>query len=476
MAFRLDIPGQVNIHQLRAIELVASLAPRDGVIVEVGSLFGRSSWAWGASAPQATVYCIDPWQGNQGVALMEARLGIKYGVEQFIEHTKDLPNVKPMQGYSPQDFKNWDKPVDIYYEDAVHVNPILKANLDFWSAKVKPTGVICGDDYRPRFPDVRAGAEGLAKALGRELILVDYFWCLLPSEEALPGAGRVAKALRELGAAAAASADPHPRLSVVPFPALPAVEVGSAALATFRIVNDARAVWSAPAGGARLALSAQPSSGGAGATTFSPLPFHRLEFDMPHNVEATLPTQALRAGRHKLAIDIVDGAGASQLPGGARLVELVVTPSAASPIYRLGQEIDFSRDGDAEAFKQDGWVAGERAHSWTSGPKSKLILPLEALPETDLRLAIKLRPLVAPGKLDRQRLTVLVNGEAVFEGALDKQTDLNVVAPKALARSKSPLEIEFLTPDCAQPAKLIEGSADQKYLGMAVIAMSLSAA
>src|SRR4051794_9544102 len=84
MPYNLSIPGQVSEFQLRAIECVAALVPPGGHVVEVGSLFGCSSWAWARSVdPSVTVHCIDPWEKNEGVRLMEARYGVTYGVEQF---------------------------------------------------------------------------------------------------------------------------------------------------------------------------------------------------------------------------------------------------------------------------------------------------------------------------------------------------------------------------------------------------------
>lgn len=181
MPYNVNIPGQVSEIQLQAIEAVASLIPENGIAVEIGSLFGRSSYAWSKSMPAtASLYCMDPWEKNIGISQMEKRLGIQYSIDTFYDFTKDCENIIAKKGYSPQDFKDWDKTIDLYYEDAVHVDPILSHNLKFWTSHLKPNGIICGDDYRPRFPDVRHGAERLAEQFGRELLTVENFWCLLP--------------------------------------------------------------------------------------------------------------------------------------------------------------------------------------------------------------------------------------------------------------------------------------------------------
>lgn len=182
------IPGQISEFQLRAIETIATLVPEGGNVVEVGSLFGKSSYAWAKSVNSSVqVYCVDPWEGNEGIRPLEKRLNIKYGIEQFKAYTKDCDNITALKGYSPRDFIKWDKAVDLYYEDAVHTNPVLRQNLEFWVSHLTPNGIICGDDYRPRFADVVCEVRKLAHKHRRKLIIVDFFWCLLPtgSSEAL---------------------------------------------------------------------------------------------------------------------------------------------------------------------------------------------------------------------------------------------------------------------------------------------------
>ena len=48
--------------ELQTISQIAQDLPDNATIVEVGSLFGRSSVVWALSAPTATVYCIDRYE------------------------------------------------------------------------------------------------------------------------------------------------------------------------------------------------------------------------------------------------------------------------------------------------------------------------------------------------------------------------------------------------------------------------------
>ncbi|MFM9859767.1 class I SAM-dependent methyltransferase [Pseudoxanthobacter sp. M-2] len=245
MPYNISIPGQVSEWELRAIEALAALVPVGGTIVEIGSLFGRSSWAWAKSAdPSVTVCCIDPWEGNEGIRPMEQAYGISFGIDQFLANVANCPNVQALQGYSPEDFQTWDRPIDLFFEDSVHADPILSANMAFWSSHLRPTGVACGHDYRPRFPDVVAGVRALADRLGRELIVVEYLWCLLPQDDAHPLVASVRLDLRNLAAEseAALASDPwRCSFEVIEPPAR--LTCGVAPQLTVIACNDSRSPW-----------------------------------------------------------------------------------------------------------------------------------------------------------------------------------------------------------------------------------------
>lgn len=251
-----SIPGQVSEFQLQAIEAVASLIPEGGQFVEVGALFGRSSYCWAKSVPaSASVYSIDPWEGNDGVRSLEAAHGITYGIEQFREYTKDCPNLKPLQGYSPNDFTDWSQPLDGYYEDAVHTNPILRQNLDFWVSHLKPGGVVCGDDYRPRFTDVVCEVRNLARKLDRDLFRVDFFWCLLPRFGG-PEIRAVSERLRELEVQSQRAYKFNPASHTLEVLDLPAtLKAGSESRVRVKLTNESRDQWPGWFEGYRISVS-----------------------------------------------------------------------------------------------------------------------------------------------------------------------------------------------------------------------------
>jgi len=53
-----------------------------------------------------------------------------------------------------------DSSLDGCFVDALHTDPHVTEDIDLWTPKVRPGGVICGHDYENRrFPDVKAAVD-----------------------------------------------------------------------------------------------------------------------------------------------------------------------------------------------------------------------------------------------------------------------------------------------------------------------------
>ena len=53
-----------------------------------------------------------------------------------------------------------DGSLDGCFIDALHYDPYISQDIDLWTPKVRPGGVICGHDYENRrFPDVKAAVD-----------------------------------------------------------------------------------------------------------------------------------------------------------------------------------------------------------------------------------------------------------------------------------------------------------------------------
>lgn len=176
------IPGQIGWNELVAMARIARSVPPNGIVVEVGSLFGRSSFVWARNVhPSVTVYCIDPWVREQWIIdLVESRQkpALPFSLEAFRHYTKGLHNIRTIQGYSPDIVKDWDRPVDLVFDDADHDEPGLSRNRDFWVKWVKPGGVFCGDEYHAAYPACLKKTHELAIEWGVPVDHAGLFWWL----------------------------------------------------------------------------------------------------------------------------------------------------------------------------------------------------------------------------------------------------------------------------------------------------------
>lgn len=176
----LKIPGQMTEIELQAVESIARRVPKGGNVVEAGSLFGLSSYTWATTVdPSVTVHCIDPWVREPWVIdLVENKIPgcPEFSYEAFQHFTRSCSNIVPRRGYSPQDFKDWSIPVDVFFDDAMHHDPFFTDSIEFWKHKVLPGGVMCGHDYCSEWPDVMRGVDKLAGELGATVNTQEWFW------------------------------------------------------------------------------------------------------------------------------------------------------------------------------------------------------------------------------------------------------------------------------------------------------------
>lgn len=162
MPYDTNVPGHMSEKELRRIEYLASQVPENGNIVEIGSLFGRSAVAWAKSChPSVTVYCVDFFHN-----IME---NPSYSFfEDFLRHTKDIPNIVPVKAFSPYLFETPlpDIKFDIVFLDALHRNPVDIDNIRYFLPKIKTGGILCGHDYEPNWPDVVENCRVLEREFG----------------------------------------------------------------------------------------------------------------------------------------------------------------------------------------------------------------------------------------------------------------------------------------------------------------------
>lgn len=102
--------------------------------IEIGSFYGESALIISSFPFIKLLVCVD--QLKQGLQFSEKRL---------IHHKE---KIKLIHGTSAKVATKLPEGVfDFVYVDAAHDYDSVKEDLDLWSKKVKPGGLICGHDY-----------------------------------------------------------------------------------------------------------------------------------------------------------------------------------------------------------------------------------------------------------------------------------------------------------------------------------------
>lgn len=146
----------MSIAELQHIEKLAATVPEHGKVLEIGSFYGRSTWAWAKSIPaSATVHCIDPWNGwpiteasKQTMAGIVPPGDMLTVLPPFLENTSDCPNVSYTQDYSQHVLPDLDYgQYDVIFIDGLHSNPGFHNDLIMCCPLVKKGGILSGHDF-----------------------------------------------------------------------------------------------------------------------------------------------------------------------------------------------------------------------------------------------------------------------------------------------------------------------------------------
>ena len=179
--------------ELAVIESWAYSVPANGVIVEIGTFFGRSAVCWAMTADKSVkIYCGDVWPEsivvngyNYMMPYYAPKKNHNYNLWQdFKNNVKEFSNIIPMRGLCPQGITYPGNPIDIFFLDAAHTNPSDWENIEYFLPFIKSTGMICGHDYSTNWPDVVENVHRLEKLLNRKATIYPngYLWSISMSD------------------------------------------------------------------------------------------------------------------------------------------------------------------------------------------------------------------------------------------------------------------------------------------------------
>lgn len=177
------IPGQTDNRELDIIYEWAKTVPENGVIVELGSLFGRTAMALvEGSHPSTKIYCVDHFEkfvntSTKMLAIPDStfwNVGQTYDKEaEFAKNMQGCSNVIPLK-LKPEHNKVYPydgELIDLLFIDSAHKNPDDIMNIIYYKKFLKPGALICGHDYTNLFPDVITNVRILEKMYDTKAIL-----------------------------------------------------------------------------------------------------------------------------------------------------------------------------------------------------------------------------------------------------------------------------------------------------------------
>ncbi len=147
---------------------LAAQVPEDGVVVEVGSFWGRSAGFMAAAMrPGVRMYCVDKWTNPVDLDRFQRNMA-KLGLEQ---------SVSPLQGDSVEVARGWEMDIDLLHIDATHTYAMVQADFQAWAHFVRPGGLIAFHDYGAHtWPAVKRFVDEVAALEFEKLGVHQLIW------------------------------------------------------------------------------------------------------------------------------------------------------------------------------------------------------------------------------------------------------------------------------------------------------------
>lgn len=168
---------------LQYLGYLAQSVPENGVIVEIGPLFGSSTWVLSKNAPaSAKIISIDTWEPQPWIDKIEAKFPgcHPFSIDAFKHYTSDCPNVEAIQGWSPDVVRDYPfKSVHMVFDDATHGDPGFTKNIEFFLPLLVEGGILCGDDYASGWPDIVKNVDWIGRAWNQDPEICGRVWSVI---------------------------------------------------------------------------------------------------------------------------------------------------------------------------------------------------------------------------------------------------------------------------------------------------------
>ena len=145
--------------------------------------------------------------------------------------------------------------------------------------------------------------------------------------------------------------------------------------------------------------------------------------------------------------------------------------SIQSQLYKYGDTLLFTADGNARQYHSSGWSYPESLFTWSDSRYARLRIPV-AMPTTDLVMHVDFIPFIYGPKLRYQDVILQINGNKVNQWHADTPGDYTTFIPKRYIMHDT-IDITFLLPSAIKPFT-ISSSTDLRLLGIALRSIVIS--
>ena len=188
----MDIPGWFSQDDINAIQNIAANLPDSGVLVELGSFFGRSASKWATILrgmnKNYKIYCVDTYcctpeeiaRIHNYLHHLDGDLSLVQdfldGKETHLEVATRLMSTIPelvMVNHDIYGEEPFLDAVDCVFEDAYHNFDKYNIAVDKWYPRLSTNGIFCGHDYNteiPIFAELCRAVDYVAETKGLQLI------------------------------------------------------------------------------------------------------------------------------------------------------------------------------------------------------------------------------------------------------------------------------------------------------------------
>jgi len=125
--------------------------------------------------------------------------------------------------------------------------------------------------------------------------------------------------------------------------------------------------------------------------------------------------------------------------------------------YKWGTPLRFGAAHDGDVYLSSGWSSTSTNYAWNDGPLAKIVFGIER-PPTDVVINIELFAYIVPGKVDRQRLLIRVNGISLGETTFTdgEGRGMRTTIPREALQSDR-MVVTFEMPDAVAPKDIGAG-------------------